>query len=113
MPGQFLYLTVQHFLLFKHVSELSQDSFMAEDMPKKNKQTNKTGLYIYAFLYFQHFLLLRLLNSFFQLRAVDFENNPELKRLQFLAPGPKMAGLTKGTLPTKKDQLRVKQGRNN
>lgn len=66
MPGQFLYLTVQHFLLFKHVSELSWDSFMAEDMEKK-KQTNKTGLYIYAFLYFQHFLLLRLLNSFFSL----------------------------------------------
>ena len=65
MPGQFLYLTVQHFLLFKHVSELSWDSFMAEDMEKKNKQTKQA--YMYAFLYIQHFLLLRLLNSFFSL----------------------------------------------
>lgn len=44
-----------------------------------------------------------------ELEAIDFENNPELKKLQFLAPGPKMAGLTKGTLPSKKDQVKVKQ----
>lgn len=28
---------------------------------------------------------------YFQLAGIDYENNPELKKLQFLAPGPKMA----------------------
>ena len=60
MPGQFLYLTVQHFLLFKHVSELSWDSFMAEDMPKK-KQTNKQNRLIYICIF--------ILSTFFVIKA--------------------------------------------
>ena len=46
----------------------------------------------------------------FQLDLVDFENNPELKKLQFLAPGPKMAGLTKGNSLSKKEG-NIKEGR--
>lgn len=80
---------------------------MAEDMNKKKKQA-----YICIFI-LSTFFVIKASNLIFQLGALDFENNPELKRLQFLAPGPKMAGLTKGTLPPKKDQLKVKQGRNN
>ena len=47
---------------------------------------------------------------FCQLESIDFENNPELKKLQFLAPGPKMAGLTKGTLQPKQE-MNVKEGK--
>ncbi|XP_022801801.1 lysine-specific demethylase 5C-like [Stylophora pistillata] len=38
-----------------------------------------------------------------ELDSIDFENNPELKKLQFLAPGPKMAGVAKGTLLPKQE----------
>lgn len=47
---------------------------------------------------------------FLQLNSIDFENNPELKKLQFLAPGPKMAGLAKGTLQPKKE-FNIKPGK--
>ena len=47
---------------------------------------------------------------YFQLNLVDFENNPELKKLKFLAPGPKMAGLTKGNSLSKKEG-NIKEGR--
>ena len=47
---------------------------------------------------------------FLQLNSIDFENNPELRRLQFLAPGPKMAGLAKGTLQPKKE-FNIKHGK--
>ena len=65
MPGQFLYLIVQHFLLFKHVSELSWDSFMAEDMKKKN--TNKQNRLIYIYIYICIFIL----STFFVIKASE------------------------------------------
>ena len=46
----------------------------------------------------------------FQLDSIDFENNPELRKLQFLAPGPKMAGVTKGTL-LPKQEINIKEGK--
>ena len=51
-----------------------------------------------------------LLFLLFQLDSIDFENNPELRKLQFLAPGPKMAGLTKGTL-LPKQEMNIKEGK--
>jgi len=45
-----------------------------------------------------------------QLDSIDYENNPELKKLQFVAPGPKMAGLSKGTLLPKKE-MNIKEGK--
>ena len=54
--------------------------------------------------------VLFILGMFLQLNSIDFENNPELKKLQFLAPGPKMAGLAKGTLQPKKE-FNIKQGK--
>ena len=54
--------------------------------------------------------MLYLLFLLFQLDSIDFENNPELRKLQFLAPGPKMAGLTKGTL-LPKQEMNIKEGK--
>ena len=55
----------------------------------------------------QYVLLINVI--FYQLDSIDFENNPELKKLQFLAPGPKMAGVTKGTL-LPKQEVNIKEG---
>ena len=42
---------------------------------------------------------------YFQLAGIDYKNNPELKKLQFLAPGPKMAS---SLVP--KREMNVKEG---
>ena len=44
--------------------------------------------------------------------SVDYAGNPELKKLQFLAPGPKMAGLSNSSSLPKKE-VSIKGGRFN